>query len=94
MRSTRSQSLQQSSEDVGDQDELNVMLSKKNISNEDEDVFITIALRHIHIIERKNTDKHLTPKVLREKQSTAWETIMQEFRDATSVSYFYFTYNT
>lgn len=93
MRRTRSKSIQQPPHDVDEQDDSNAMVSddtasKKLITNDDEDAFITIVLRYIHIVERKKTDHHLTPKVLRGEQSSAWENIAKEFLDKTSVSCF------
>lgn len=89
MRKTRSKSVQQRQDDVDDDSNdmaINATPSKKIISNEDEDTFITIILRHIDVVERKRTDQHLTPKVLREEQLLAWENIAKEFLDETSVS--------
>lgn len=52
-----------------------------------EDIFISIVMEHFNVIERKTTDKSLTPKNLSAALSQEWKQIQAEFSQKTGVSF-------
>lgn len=60
--------------------------SRKNFSYEEEDCFLSILLRHFDEIEKKSTDKSLSPLKLKTAQQNTWTQIAKEHKEKTGVS--------
>lgn len=68
--------------------EENITTNKRKLNFEQEDVLISIILNHFDAIERKTTDKSLTPSGLQQRIRDGWAKIRSEFQERTTVSIF------
>lgn len=51
-----------------------------------EDIFIALIIDFYNIVEKKSTDKSLTPKKLKDAQDKAWNDLRDAFINKTNVS--------
>lgn len=63
-----------------------IATTKRKLNFDQEDVLISIILNHFDAIERKTTDKSLTPSALQERVRDGWAKIKSEFQEQTTVS--------
>lgn len=55
------------------------------MNSEQEDIFISTVLEHFDTIEKKSTNKSLTPRNLQKSVADAWTTIQNDFFSKTQV---------
>lgn len=61
--------------------------ARKKFSYEEEDCLLAIIRKHIDVIEKKSTDKSLSPQKLKTAQQNAWTQIAKEHKQKTGVSF-------
>lgn len=59
---------------------------RSKMSAGDEDEFIRIVLAHFDEIEKKSTNKSLTPVAFRDSQQEVWKNISKEVAEKTNVT--------
>lgn len=60
--------------------------ARKNFSYEEEDCFLAILQKYFDVIEKKSTDKSLSPQKLKIAHQNAWTQIAKEHKQKTGVS--------